>query len=187
MQRILIIVFVLSLSFFSVSDAAEVEKPKEPATKIEAFLSKKGEVIIKNYYEVGSHFYPGNITLKAIVIYKPGQEAQKTRGMKIEVLEAGRLERSNTSFLDIDEVESLQKALVYLESAAEKMSNAEDNTEVIYSTKGDFAIGFFKTKDAYKGFASSGIIGRTTVFFPIEEFKTVRGSVEKGLQILRQK
>ncbi len=182
------LLFVFLFALPAVAAGQKTVEQKEPTTKIEAFLSRKGEIYIKDFYEIGSHFYPGNITLTAVVLFKPGQEAQKIKGMKIEVKEEGPLERSNVAFLDMEEIESLSKALAYLENLAGKWKDIEkSDSEAVYTTKDYFTMGFYKSKGEMKGFASCGFVGKTNAFFPVEDLKKVRISVEKGLQLLREK
>jgi predicted transcriptional regulator len=50
----------------------EVET-KEPSTKLEKFLSKKGNLIIKDFYDLGVAIgdYGSETEFKALVIYEP--------------------------------------------------------------------------------------------------------------------
>lgn len=107
--------FVIMLMVLSAS-AQVMEKDKELATKLEAFLAKKGKLIIKEFYELGrvDGRYGSKIEFTALVIYEPGQENMRFRRLKIQVTEGGRYEKEDTSFLDLEEIESLSKALDYM-------------------------------------------------------------------------
>jgi hypothetical protein len=60
------------------------------------------------------------------------------------VKEASRYERADMSFLDVDEMESLSKAINYMTKLAQQWARKpRDDTEVIFSTKGDFQLGFY--------------------------------------------
>lgn len=126
---------------------------------MEAFLGKKGELIVKDFYKLGevAGRYGSKIEFSVLVIYEPGKESQRIRGLKIKVSEGGRYERSNTSFLDLEEIESLSKALEYMgELSARWKDIKKEYTEVVFSTKDDFRIGFYQTGNELTAFSSSG-------------------------------
>lgn len=168
----------------------EEARVEEPATKLEAFLVKKGKLIIKDFYELGKVFgkYGSMVEFNALVIYEPDKESQRVRGIKIEVSGGGKYERSDASFLDFEEVESLSKAIEYIVDLLSKWEGVnKEYTEVIFSTKGDFQIGFYQKGTERFSFASSGHIGKVTCFFPLEELSSIKSIVNKGLSILKEK
>ena len=136
MKKLLIVVLCI-LVLVPLITSAEVkkeDKAKEPATKLEAFLAKKGKLIIKEFYDPGevAGRYGSKIEFTALVIYEPGQETQRVRGLKIEVTEGGRYERSNTSFLDLEEIESLSKAIEYMVDLSARWKDInKEYTEVV--------------------------------------------------------
>lgn len=192
MKKFLIVV-LCTLVFLPLIASAQVKKEgetKEPATKLEEFLAKKGKLIIKDSYalgEVAGRY--GSIEFNALVIYEPGLESQRIRGLKIEVTEEGRYERSNTSFLDLDEIESLSKALEYMTGLSAKWkSTNKEYTEVVFSTKGDFGIGFYQKGIEQTAFSSSGYIGKASCFFSsMEDLSSVKAIADKGLKLLSEK
>lgn len=168
----------------------EEAKVEEPATRLGAFLAKKGKLIIKDFYELGevAGRYGSKIEFDALVIYEPGQEDQRVRGIKIEVSGGRKYERSDTSFLDFEEVESLSKAIEYTIDLSSKWKNVDkEYTEVIFSTKDDFQIGFFQEGTERFSFASSGHIGKVMCYFSLEQLSSIKSIVDKGLNILKEK
>jgi hypothetical protein len=165
------------------------EKPKgEPATKLEQFLSKKGNLIVKDSNSVGqiTGQYGTTVDIEALVIYEPGKESERIRGLRIEVHGGGRLERSEISFLDMDEVESLSQAISYMVRILEKWrGTSREYTEVIFSTRGDFQLGFYQKGTSVSAFAKSGIIGAATCFFPTGELLRFKTLIDKGVSVLR--
>jgi hypothetical protein len=120
-----------------------------------------------------------------LTIYEPGKETDKIRGLRIEVYEGGRLERSDTSFLDMDEVESLSQAITYMLSLLEKWNgNDREYTEVIFSTKGDFILGFYQKGTEVQAFSKSGIIAAASCYFSTDELSKLKAIVDKGNSIL---
>ena len=165
------------------------EKAQEPPTKLEAFLAKKGKIIVKDFYPAGELQKMGHMKLDGLVVYEPGQEAQRVRGLRVEVTEAGRLERENGSFLDLDEVESLSKAISYMESLSQKWANGSGApySEVIFQSKGDFQLGFYQQGSKTGAFAKSGTIGSTTMFFDLGDLPRIKQMVDAADATLQQK
>ena len=162
---------------------------KEPATKLEQFLAKKGKLIIKDSHEAGVLHgqYGTKITVDALTIYEPGKETDKIRGLRIEVYEGGRLERSDTSFLDMDEVESLSQAISYMITLLKKWQGINrEYIEVIFSTKGDFNLGFYQKGTEVQAFSKSGTIGAAHCYFAMNDLSKLKVIIDKGNSLLAQ-
>ena len=163
----ILIVGLVCFYLVTATNSAQIKKEetKEPTTKLEAFLVTKGKLIIKEFYELGrvSGKYGSKIEFTALVMFEPGEESKRVRGLKIEITQAGRYEKSETSFLDLEEVDSLLKAIEYLIDLSVKWKDIEKTyTEVVFSTKGDFSIGFYQQGNKQAAFSSSGRIGKAS-------------------------
>lgn len=184
---LLLFVFVPLMASGQIKDE---EKTKEPATKLEAFIAKKGKLIIKDSYEVALIFgmYGASLKVNALLLYEPGQEAQKLKGLRIEVNESGRIQRSNTSFLDFEEGESLLKAINYMIDLSAKWKEMDrEYTEVTFSTKGDFYMGFYQKGKGQTVYSSSGYINKAQCFMALKDLASMKDAIEKGLVILKEK
>ena len=182
----------LFVFFSSVVFAQENQEQKksEPATKLEKFLAKKGTLIVKDFFNFGvvTGIYGTNMSFDAIFIYEPGRETEDIRGLRIKVHEGGRLEKEEISFLDFEEVESLSNALQYLTNLASQWTNEnKEYTEVIFSTKGNFQIGFYQKGKGQQAFASSGYISKAGCVLQTEDFKEIKTTVDKVLAKLKTK
>jgi hypothetical protein len=193
MKKILFIVLcaVVLISLIASGQTKEEGKTKEPVTKLEAFLAKKGKLIVKDSYDLGevAGRYGQKIILQSMIIFEPGLESQRIRGLRIEINEGGQYERSNTSFLDLDEIDSLSKALEYMVSLSTKWKDENmEYKEVIFSTKDDFKIGFYQAGIKQAAFSSSGYIGKTDCFFSsIQDLSSLKSMIDKGLKLLSEK
>jgi hypothetical protein len=173
--------------------AAEIkdeEKTKEPSTKLEAFIAKKGKLIIKDSYEIAliSGMYGASLKIYFLLLYEPGQETQAIKGLRIEINESGRIERSSVSFLDYEEGESLLKAINYMIDLSTKWKALDrEYSEVTFSTKGDFYMGFYQKGKGQTVYSSSGYINKTKCFMSLKELTSMKDSVEKGLTLLKEK
>lgn len=166
-------------------------QPQEPATKLEAFLTKKGQLIVKDFYSLGkiNGKFGAVIKFDALVVYQPGHEAQRIRGLRIEITEGDRLEISNASFLDMDELESLAKAISYMNDLLAKwQTENKEYTEVIFMTKGDFRIGFYQQGNLLNAFSSSGHIRSATIYLNwVKDLTAVKDIVDKSIKLLSEK
>jgi hypothetical protein len=194
MKKILFLIFVFFIFCHSIilAQNTKEEKTEKASTTLEKFFTKKGNLIIKDFYRLGdiSCKYGGKMELNAIVVYEPHQENQKIKGFKIEISkEESYGENSNISFLDFDESKSLSDAVGYMISLIEKWKDInKEYTEVIFSTKGDFQIGFYQEGVKQGFFSSSGYIGKVWCSFSsIQDLTSVKNMVDKGLQLLTKK
>jgi hypothetical protein len=188
-NRLLILfLFLLLLTTSGSPGHTQEEKPQEPATKLESFLSTKGILLVKDFHSLG---WIGDMNIKALVVYRPGQETQSLQGLRIEISEyLGQHlgSRSHTSFLDLDEIQSLSKAIAYMIDLSEKWKHTtKEYTEVIFLAKGGFQIGFYQDGTKQKAFASSGGIGRGVTGFSIEKLTTLKDLVDQGVDFLAGK
>ncbi len=182
--------FFVCLPLIAHGEIKEDEKSKEPATKLEAFIAKKGKLIIKDSYEIAqiSGMYGASIKLSAMLLYEPAQESQKLKGLRIEINEAGRIQRANVSFLDFDEGESLLKAVNYMIDLSTKWKDIDkEYTEVTFSTRGDFYMGFYQKGKGQTVYSSSGYINKAQCFMALEDLTSMKESIEKGLALLKEK
>jgi len=182
-------ILIFPMHSYAQSRLSEGIEKGEPATKLEQFLSKKGRFYVKDFYNAGkvTGQYEKHISVEALIVYEPGKEVEKNRGLKIEVYEGGPTEKSGSSFLDIEEVESLSRALEYMVSLINKFKDSNrEYTEVIFSTKGEFKVGFYQKNDEFKAFCSSGLIRQSTCFLPVDSLPNLKSVIDKGLSLAKK-
>jgi hypothetical protein len=148
-------ILIFILAFVSLSMAQEQPTVKEePKTKLEKFFSKAGSLYIKDFTE--EHGLSGNsgtkLIFRALRVYNPGDEKSAIKGLKI-TLESYKKEGS--VFLDLDEIESLERAMDYILAQADKIKAQKNYTEVIFSTKDGFKFGAYNKDSEIVLFASS--------------------------------
>jgi len=187
--------FLFAVMFFFIFNIALFAQEKEEdnllgsSTKLESFLAKKGKLIVKDSYTLGEISGMGKMDFDALIIYEPGLESQKIRGIRVEISEDALKGMSDTAFLDLDEVKSLSKAVIYMTDLANKWSGAQSKayTEVLYSTRGNFKLGFYHKGTKLGAFASSGYNGKSTVYFGVENLEKLKEIIDKGMITLEQK
>ena len=190
------VIMLYAIVFIPFIASAEIKKETqaketETSTKMEAFLSKRGKIIVKNTYELGeiSGRYGAKIKFDAMVLFEPGQENQKILGIKIEVFGGVKYEQSDISFLDLEEIESLSDAIKYMSDLLIKWEEVDkEYTEVIFSTKDDFKTGFYQQGTDRVVFASSGYMGKASCYFlSPADLKSLKTLIDKGLKLLHDK
>jgi hypothetical protein len=163
---------VVVATVFSVSAQTPAPRPDTPSTMIESLLMTHGLMIAKDFYpqgELNGTVGGGSVDLDAMIV-KAGTAAP-VKGLRIEVKEGGRLERSNTSFLDLDELDDLAKALDYFSSSDSEVQPANlantdpaPHRETTFSTRGSFRLTCFGQGGSRSCAVESGSVGGTRVF-----------------------
>ncbi len=178
-----IVLILMGLLIISLPVMAE----EKPATQIEEFITKKGQIIVKEFYDVET--LPGHLgkytwglmKITALVIYQPGI-FDKLYGLKIYIEEEGKYPDKNTSFLDFEELISLSEALGYMIELSGKWALAErEYTEVFFQTEGDYKIGFYQEGLKQTAFSQSGRIGSASIWLRMSDLEIIKSSIEKGL------
>lgn len=185
MKTIAAITILLCLSTNAL--AQEKQTDQKPPTELEAFLRTKGQIIVKEFHDVRaiSGEYGGHLSIETLVLYDAGSPSHKRKGLRVEVKEAGRMERENTSFLDLDEIEALSKGIAYMSKVTDEWKGTpREYTEMIFSTKGNFQVGFYVNKGQLVAFAKSGHIGATTAILDTASLNLLKKAADDGLVYL---
>lgn len=168
------LILAISASAFALTAQESVEHPK-PTTKLEAFQSKTGTVIVRGFSTVGTiRGLGGTVTIDAREFRDASSPAIKTTGISITIKELSRIERENTSFIDYDEIDALIRGIDYIAKATKDITSLS-NFEAEYRTKGDFRVVVFNDSNGGMSLAlSSGRIGRTNAYLKLSDITEFR-------------
>jgi len=202
-HRVVFIAGVLLLALYINAFAQDTqlqEEQKTPQTKIESFITEKGSLVVKDYYELGD---VDNVDFVALVAYYPGKENEKVKGIQVGVESNNR---SRTAFLDLEEVEELARVLVFMDNLAQDWVKLKklNYAESIYSTKDYFRVGFYRSATSKASFMkrmfgrtesnpdpvlfiSAGNLYRAEKTMDIDHISELQEIVKKGLTLLSQK
>jgi hypothetical protein len=177
---------LLAFGGAALAQTAKTGDKDGPKTQMEGFLARKGSIVVKEFHPLGTiNGDLGTAKFDTLSLYQPGKEQQRIMGIRVEVTEAGRLERSNTSFLDLEEIDSLMKGLDYMSKVVTEWNNTKrDYTEMIFSTKGDFQVGFYIEDGKVQPFIKSGSIASATAFVPTSAFDKMHQFLDRGRSLL---
>lgn len=170
----------IMLAWSAITSAQDqIESQKPAATKLEAFQSRTGVVLIRGYSTLGTvRGMGGEVTVDARE-FRDGSNpnAPRTTGISITVKEAGRLERESISYVDVDEIDSLLKGIEYISKATRDVTKL-DQFEVDFCTKGDLRLTVFNgPKGEVSAAVSSGSVGRARTFLKLADLEKLRDLV----------
>jgi len=155
----------------------------EPATKLESLLNKEG-LIVRGFQYVGEIYgASGGMRFIAVKVHELDKEDQVVRGLKIEIVDKNQ--KKDASFLDLEEAENLSKAIQEMMNMLSKWEgmDTEEYVEIVFSTKGGFAI--MVTREGLSRGAFSSIKEYTKcIFSSPKELATAKAIVDKGLKLL---
>ena len=188
---------------------AQEEKPlaaeppaAAPATKLEAFLGKRGSLIVRNFKTAGvidgdeqrtstGITLPNSfITVTALSVYEPGKENVKLKGLQVEISQAvGRgVWSKSLSFVDAEEAESLSKALHYLSDLTTKWKGQDvGQKEVYFKTQAELKIGINQTgaKDVMVWAIGGDFKKAQSNITAVDGLTTLKGLVDQGVAWLK--
>jgi hypothetical protein len=185
LNRCLLVAVALCVSVLHAQDRVQVQAPK---TQIEAFDAQAGTVMIRGFSKVGEMkgVYGGILTVQSIE-FTDATTGKKEYGISIDVKETDRLERTNRSFIDFDEIPSFLKGIDYISKVDSSVTKL-DNFQADFRTKGDFKISTFSSAKETMASISSGSIGETSMFLKIGDvarFRDFIASAKNTLDSLR--
>lgn len=172
----------------AVSNSQQNGQAQAPATKIETLLLTKGSLIAKDFYSLGKisgNLGGGSIDVDALIVSRVGGQAVTLKGLRIEITEGGRVERSNTSFLDVEEVNDLLRAIDYFVSPESQTQPSGANREVTFSTRGEFSLTCFGDQSQRSCALESGRIGKTRIFIAAGQLAQMKAMVERARTVLQ--
>ena len=188
---------------------AQEEKPlaaeppaAAPATKLEAFLGKRGSLIVRDFKRAGAirgdeqrtstgiTLHNSFITVTALSVYEPGKENVKLKGLQVEISQAvGRgVWSKSLSFVDAEEAESLSKALHYLSDLTTKWKGQDvGQKEVYFKTQAELKIGINQTgaKDVMVWAIGGDFKKAQSNITAVDGLTTLKGLVDQGVAWLK--
>ncbi len=183
MRKLMVLIIVLTICLsilFTVQAGAKqttvVEKEQKP--KLETFQLQTGAVVIKGYSNIGKLSAMGSVEVTAME-FSDIASSTKQVGIVIQVTASGRLENSDRSFIDYDEIDSLLKGIDYVSKATTEVTKLDD-FEATYKTKGYFSATTFSSSDAVRVAVSSGYISPATAYLSLQQLQELRQILAKA-------
>ena len=120
----------------------------ESGTKAQAFIARKGALVMKEFHPISTveSVYEGEMEIETLVFsVMRGHQVDRTYGVKETCRTGDEDYQQYVSLVDLDELPELLDGLRYLDEKYTQLTSVgiTDYTELNYSTKGLFSIGFF--------------------------------------------
>ena len=160
-----------------------------PATKVGAFLTAHGGLLVKDFYEVGGVSGDGRVEVHAVVFTQPGDAPSQVRGLRVEVTSSEKPARVESRYLDVDELEALSRGLGYMGDLAAKWKSVErqEYSEVDFSTRDHFRVGFYQRRKSQGAFIASGPSPAAQAFLEAKHLADLKLLVDEGIRMLKGK
>lgn len=151
--------------------------PEAPKTKLEAFQSQAGKVVIKGYADIGRINGNGDVEVTSME-FTDAATGQKVSGVVIQVREGDRLSSTDRSFIDYDEIDSLMRGLDYISRTTTDVSKL-GNFEATYKTKGNFSATTYNSSSAgaVKAAVKCGYIRPSTAYVSLEQLGQLKDMI----------
>jgi hypothetical protein len=170
-----IILFVIVAPFLASLSNAQDAKPDatEPKTKIGAFESRTGSVLIKGFSDVGAVTGSGRVAIE-LREFTDAASGRKEYGVVIEVKGSDRLDRETRALIDYDELDGLLKGIDYVRKIDRTVTKLTD-FEAIYRTRDGVKITVFNSSSGkIESAVETGHYAGSSAFLSIQKLDELR-------------
>jgi hypothetical protein len=158
------------------------------ATEVEALLSAPNTLLVTDYYYVDLRFGP-NLRIDAVIVEAVG-EPGRAKGLRVQVRDnESRTRQEGTSYMDLDELTKLSRALTSMSALAEKWTGHDDRraTELSFTSAGGFRLAIRQSARLPRAYLSTGILDPVSTSIDIRELGTLKVAFDEALAILNAK
>lgn len=188
----------LSLTFVLGRDTSASAQPAGPRampiavdsiipTRIETLLATPNLVLAADYYRIDMRFGP-NLRIDAVVV--DGIETrERVKGLRVQVRDPeSRGRQDGTSFIDIDELITLSRAVASVAELAVKWTHDDRQaTEMTFTTIGGFRLAIRHSARVPRAFLSTGLLDPVVTSIDLAELPTLKQAFDEALTILNRK
>lgn len=156
-------------------------------TKIESLLATPNLVLAADYYWIDMRFGP-NLRVDALVV-EDVDARTRLKGLRVQVRDPeNRRRQDGTSYLDLDELTYLSKALTSMIDLAGKWNHDDRRaTELSVTTAGGFRLAIRQSARVPRAFLSTGLLDPVVTSVDLADLPTVKQAFDQALTILNSK
>ncbi|MEP6918308.1 MAG: hypothetical protein ABJC89_21855 [Acidobacteriota bacterium] len=157
-------------------------------THIESLLATPNIVLVTDYYRIDMRFGP-NLRIDAVVV-EAVELQRRLRGVRVQVRDNdNRTRQEGTSFLDMDEIVKLSRALNSMADLASKWAGNDDRqaTELSFTSAGGFRLAIRQSQRIPRAYLSTGLIDPVVTSIEVPELVTLKQAFDQALTILNGK
>ena len=161
--------------------------PPEIHTRIEAFLATPGAMLATDYYSIEMRFGP-SVRIDAVVVTDVHTKT-RVRGLRVQVRDEGASHFESVSFLDLEEIEGLSRALSSMADLTAKWTGHDDRraTDLSFASTGGLRVDVHQSGRVQRIFLSTGTADPITTSFDVSDIYTLKQAFDQGLALLNSK
>ena len=192
-----LIVVALPFAFVAIQSTPASAQRQQPGslvavepiipTRIEALLATPNLLLVVDYYRIDMRFGP-NMRMDAVIV-EDVESRTRVKGLRVQVRDPeSRGRQEGTSFIDIDEVFRLSRALNSMaELAAKWTQDDRQATELSLTTTGGFRLAIRQSARIPRAFLSTGLLDPVVTSIEVAELPTLKHAFDQALAILNSK
>lgn len=170
---------LLATSIATAQTTAPAAAPVSPAaTSLDAFLSQTGRLTVRESYGTKTVpvLYGGFLSLEAVKVYAPGQEASALKGIRMSVRDGDKYSSTRAVFIEFSEVDGMVQAIRYMIDNASKL-DAAVQPELAFRSKSEAEVGMFYSTNSKK-FLGSASVSTQNVFMELTHLETLMATLQ---------
>jgi hypothetical protein len=158
------------------------------ATQVEALLAAPNTLLVTDYYYIDTRFGP-NLRIDAVIVEAIGSST-RAKGLRVQVRDReNRSREEGTSYMDLDELTTLSRALTSMADLAEKWTGHDDRraSELSFTSAGGFTLAIRQSARLPRAYLSTGLLDPVATSIDIRDLGTLRVAFDEALAILNGK
>jgi len=156
-------------------------------TRIESLLATPNLMLVVDYYRIDMRFGP-SMRIDAVVA-EALDSRTRVKGLRVQVRDPeSRSRQDGTSFIDLDELTMLARALTVMEAMAAKWTHDDRQaTELSFTTAGGFRLAIRQSARVPRAYLSTGLLDPVVTSIDVVELPTLKQAFDQALTILNSK
>src|SRR5688572_19341201 len=157
-------------------------------TKVEALLSAPNVVLVTDYYRIDMRFGP-SMRIDAVIVEETGTRT-RVKGLRVQVRDnENRSRQEGTSFIDIDELTRLTRAIPAMAEVAARWTGQDDRqaSELTFTSAGGFRLAIRQSARIPRAYLSTGLLDPVVTSIDVTELVTLKLAFEEALTVLQRK
>ena len=156
-------------------------------TRIEALLATPNLLLVTDYYRIDMRFGP-TMRIDAVIV-EAVESRTRLKGLRVQVRDPeSRSRQEGTSFIDIEELTRLSRALNSMADLAAKWTQDDRQaTELSLTTAGGFRLAIRQSARIPRAYLSTGLLDPVVTSIEVAELPTLKQAFDQALAILNGK
>lgn len=158
-----------------------------PSTRLEALLAAPDALTVQDLFRVSDQLTSSlGVSVDALVLTSSAPSASPLKGARLQVRDGDRSERS---YLDMDELPALSQALADLMSIASGWTGrAEDRTkDAHFASAGGFVVTLHQDFHGQEASIQAGVLDPVIRPIAPASLSVVKAAIDEALRVLREK